>query len=179
MSEPFIAEIRIFGGGYAPRGWAFCNGQIMAIAQHTTLFSIIGTTYGGDGRTNMALPNLQGRVPMHQGDAHFPGQVLGAEVVALTEAQIGGHIHVLDAAEATGTTTDPTGQFPAIFEGISPGRGQPAVVPKNYQSAPSSWVQVASSVLAPSGKSKPHNNLQPYLALNFCIALTGIYPPRS
>ena len=184
MSEPFLAEIRIFAGNFAPRGWAFCNGQLLPISQNTALFSLIGTTYGGDGRTTTALPDLQGRVPMHPGrgpglTARRLGERLGIENVTLTQAEMGNHSHTLQGAEVSGTSTDPAGQFPAMFPGVSPGRGQPPVVPNNYKSAPSSWVGMASEVLEPNGGSQSHTNLQPYLALNFCIALVGLYPSRS
>jgi microcystin-dependent protein len=184
MSEPFIAEIRIWGLNFAPRGWAFCNGQLLPISQNTALFSLIGTTYGGDGRTTTGLPDLQGRVPMHPGrgpgltDRRL-GERVGTETVTLAEAQIGNHTHTLQGTNATGTSIEPAGRFPAIFPGVSPGRGQPPVVPNNYKSAPSSWVGMASEVLQPSGGSQAHTNLQPYLALNFCIALVGLYPSRS
>jgi len=178
MSEPFVAEIRIFAGNFAPRSWALCNGQIIAISQNTALFSLLGTTYGGDGRTTFALPNLQGRVPMHPGSGpglttRRLGEHIGTETVTLTEAQMANHTHTMRGSEDTGTSNDPTGCIPAKFPGERGG------APNAYQSAPTNWVQMASSILGTTGGNSAHNNMQPYLALNFIIALQGIYPSRS
>lgn len=179
MSEPFIAEIRIFAGNFAPRSWAFCNGQLLPIAQNTALFSLIGTTYGGDGRTTTALPNLKGRAPMHPGRGpglteRRLGQRGGVEMVSLTEAQIPNHTHTVTADAAAGgfggggadspdpqdhylASTSASGQFYA--------NGNTNVVPMNPSSN--------------TGGSQPHNNMQPYIAINYIIALQGLYPSRS
>lgn len=173
MSEPFIAEIRIFAGNFAPRGWAFCDGQLLPISQNTALFSLIGTTYGGDGRTTTALPNLQGRVPVHPGQG--PGLSLrslgesgGSENVTLTEGEIPNHSHALSAVSDPGDLSDPTGRSLARSSGASAWRSDAA--------AP---VPMDANAVAPAGGSQPHNNLMPYLALSFIIALEGIYPPRG
>jgi microcystin-dependent protein len=173
MSEPFIAEIRIFAGNFAPRGWAFCNGQLLPIAQYTTLFSLVGTTYGGDGRTTFGLPNLQGRAPMHPGHGsgltpRYLGQSGGVETVTLTEAQIPQHTHTMQASQQMGLDDDPgSTEYPARARGAG-----------IYAPSPDS-VQMAPESLPNAGGSQPHNNMQPYLAINFIIALTGIYPSRN
>lgn len=174
MSEPFVAEIRIFAGNFAPRGWAFCNGQLLPISQNTALFSLIGTTYGGDGRTTTALPNLQGRAPMHpgRGPGLTPrqlGQKGGTETVNLSEAQMPSHTHAMNASAVVGKLQ-------------SPGTASNRVLGRAgmYQTNTSSnLVSMASQALPNAGGSQPHNNLQPFLAMNFIIALVGLYPSRS
>ena len=170
MSEPFIAEIRIFAGNFAPRGWAFCNGQLLPISQNTALFSLIGTTYGGDGRTTTALPNLQGRAPMHPGrgpglTAKRLGERGGVETVTLTEAQMPNHNHTWEVSAEDGDRRDPTGRY---F-----GRGSALYAQPNNLNA------MAESILPSTGGSQAHNNLQPFLTMNFIIALVGLYPSRS
>ena len=174
MSEPFIAEIRIFGFNFAPRSWAFCDGQLLPISQNTALFSLIGTTYGGDGRTTMALPNLQGRTPMHPGrgpglTSRRLGERGGEETVTLSEAQMSSHNHQIGAQNVPlGGVTTPAGNIlnhPA--SGNLYAADAPAVVP------------MAEQGLTNAGGSQMHNNMQPYLALNICIALQGLYPSRS
>jgi microcystin-dependent protein len=172
MSEPFIAEIRIFAGNFAPRGWAFCNGQLLPIDQNTALFSLIGTTYGGDGRTTTALPNLQGRAPMHPGRGpglteRRLGQRGGSETVTLSEAQLPNHTHATMAYSRPGDLADPAGRSLARSRGG-----------KAYHEV-DTLVPMAAQALGPSGGSQPHNNMQPYLAINFIIALTGLYPSRG
>lgn len=172
MSEPFIAEVRIFAGNFAPRGWAFCNGQLLPIAQNTALFSLIGTTFGGDGRTTTALPNLQGRAPMHPGrgpglTSRRLGQKSGGENVTLTEAQMPNHTHSLRSAISRGSTSQPQGNA------FNRSTGEVAYNPAQNLGGMSD--QMATS----TGGSQAHNNIQPYLALNFIIALTGLYPSRS
>ncbi len=176
MSEPFIAEIRIMAFNFAPRGWAFCNGQLLPIAQNTALFSLIGTTYGGDGKTTTALPNLKARAPMHPGrgpglTARRLGKRVGVETVTLSEAQIPSHNHSMMVSQSNGETNDPTGHYPGVHR--DPLRG------KVYKQNPSLNEQMASSALATTGGGQSHDNVQPYLGLNFCIALQGLYPSRS
>ena len=172
MSEPFIAEIRIFAGNFAPRSWAFCDGQLLPISQNTALFSLIGTTYGGDGRSTTALPNLQGRIPMHPGrgpglTSRRLGQRGGVEMVSLTEAQMPNHTHTLMAAVNPGDTSTPENTALATAIG------------DNVYGTSSSLVDMADQALPNTGGSQPHNNLQPFLVMNFIIALQGLYPSRS
>lgn len=169
MSEPFVAEIRIFAGNFAPRGWAFCNGQLLPISQNTALFSLIGTTYGGDGRTTTALPNLQGRAPMHPGrgpglTSRRLGERGGVETMTLSETQIAQHTHTLHGSEEDVDGTAPQGSYL--------GAG-------NDLYGPSANTQMAGAALPDSGGSQAHNNMQPFLTLNFIIALVGLYPSRS
>ena len=173
MSEPFIAEIRIFAGNFAPRSWAFCNGQLLPIAQNTALFSLIGTTYGGDGRSTTALPNLQGRAPMHPGrgpglTSRRLGQRGGSEMVTLSEAQMPNHTHSLTAALQLGETGTPSTNTSLAFS-----RGANAY----HDGTPD--VSMADQALPNVGGSQPHNNMQPYLTMNFIIALQGLYPSRG
>ncbi len=170
MSEPFVAEIRIFAGNFAPRGWAFCNGQLLPVSQNTALFSLIGTTYGGDGRSTTALPNLQGRAPMHPGrgpglTSRRLGQRGGVEQVTLSEAQMPNHNHTLIGEENDGRVLSPNGGFFATGEQM-------------YHS-PDNLGDMASTILPNTGGSQSHNNLQPYLVMNFIIALVGLYPSRG
>lgn len=174
MSEPFIAEVRIFAGNFAPRGWAFCNGQLLPIAQNTALFSLVGTTYGGDGRTTFALPDLQGRAPMHPGlgpglTSHRLGESSGTETVTLAEAQMPDHRHTM---QATGYLGDL--QAPASDRALA--QTQPDFA---YQTSTDNEVTLAAEALPAVGGGQPHNNLSPYLVLNFIIALTGLFPSRS
>lgn len=174
MSEPFIAEIRIFAGNFAPRSWAFCNGQLLPIAQNTALFSLIGTTYGGDGRTTTALPNLQGRAPMHPGrgpgltDRRL-GQTGGAETVTLSEAQMPNHNHRLMSSTSPATTFSPT-----TNSVVSRSAGGNA-----FDSTHNLNNSLNEASLSESGGNQAHNNMQPYLAINYIIALQGLYPSRS
>lgn len=170
MSEPFIAEIRIFAGNFAPRGWAFCNGQLLPIAQNTALFSLIGTIYGGDGRTTTALPDLQGRAAMHPGrgpgltDRRL-GERGGVTEVTLTEAQMPQHNHtVVVENDNEGMETNPDEQFLANKEIYNDGGG---------------LVAMSTDAIGPQGGNQPHNNMQPYIAINYIIALVGLYPSRS
>ena len=171
MSEPFTAEIRIFAGNFAPRGWAFCDGQLLPISQHTALFSLIGTTYGGDGRTTTALPNLKGRVPMHPGrgpglTSRRLGQRGGTEHITLSEAQIPSHGHILQGVDEDATQTDPAGRAYGKTDDETYG-------------APGTTVGMSSESTAGTGGSQPHNNMQPFLAMYFIIALVGLYPSSS
>ncbi|MEM9305330.1 MAG: tail fiber protein [Pseudomonadota bacterium] len=171
MSEPFVAEIRIFAGNFAPRGWAFCDGQLLPISQNTSLFSLIGTTYGGDGRSTTALPNLQGRAPMHPGrgpglTARRLGQRGGVETVTLTEAQLPNHNHGLQGSGPANSNV-PT----------DAGYGTNPSVRAYHDDT--NRVAMAANSLDETGGSGPHNNLQPFLTLNFIIALVGLYPSRG
>ncbi|MCB1584352.1 MAG: tail fiber protein [Marinicella sp.] len=173
MSEPFIAEIRIFAGNFAPRGWAFCNGQLLPIAQNTALFSLIGTTYGGDGQSTTALPDLQGRAPMHPGrgpgltDRRL-GQRGGTETVTLSEAQMPNHTHTLRA-----TTNPATSHTPSSAGSLSRSVGGYA-----YNNSMPNEPLIADAITQ-GGGSQAHNNMQPYIAINYIIALVGLYPSRS
>lgn len=170
--DQFLGEIRIFAGNFAPRGWAFCNGQLMPIAQNTALFSVLGTTYGGDGKTNFALPNLQGCVPLGQGSGpglspRKLGSSGGQSSVTLVTSELPMHTH----AAMCGTTSDQTGPSGNVWSNA--GRG----VSVAYAAAVDS--PMLPSVAQPSGGSQAHNNRQPYLGMSFIIALQGEYPARS
>jgi microcystin-dependent protein len=175
MADPFVAEIRIFGFNFAPTGWATCDGQILPLSQNTALFSLLGTTYGGNGASNFALPDLQGRAPMHPGQG--PGLSLrdlgeegGTETVGLLQSEIPAHIHTLQAANFVGQVQTPTSTTVLARSGGG----------NAYQSnATQNLVPMSPQALAPAGGSQPHNNMQPYLTFTFCIALQGVFPPRQ
>jgi microcystin-dependent protein len=176
MSEPFIAEIRIFTYNFAPRGWAYCDGQLLPIAQNTALFSLIGTTYGGDGRSTLGLPDLRDRVPMHPGrgpglTSRRLGEKAGIMAASLTEAQIPSHKHEMAVTQNPATTTNPTGLYPSKHKDDRKGF--------MYKENPTLNAQFSSAAIATAGGSQEHLNMQPYLTLSFCIALTGLYPSRS
>lgn len=178
MSEPFIAEIRIFAGNFAPRSWAFCNGQLLPISQNTALFSLIGTTYGGDGRTTTALPNLEDRAPMHPGrgpglTSRRLGQRTGGEQVTLSEVQIPSHHHTARASMSPGTN----GLAPGPTTSLAKIGGFGDQLYKTGGTG--TLVNMAAEVGGTTGGSQPHTNLQPYLTMNFIIALQGLYPSRS
>ena len=172
MSEPFLAEIRMFAGNFAPQGWAFCNGQIMSIAQNTALFSLVGTTYGGDGQTTFALPNLQSRVPIHWGQGpglsnYVWGEQIGTETVTLLSTQMPSHNHSLAATTvAGGTATPSTGTVLANSHTTN-----------IYGANPNTTL--SPQAISQAGGNQPHNNIQPVLAVSFIIALEGIYPSRG
>ena len=170
--DPFVAEIRIFPFNFAPKGWAFCDGQILPLSQNTALFSLLGTTYGGDGKSNFALPNMQGNVPMHPGQGpglslHDLGETGGSETVSLLESEIPSHSHAMTVSAADAQTGSPVGQLFASGVGIG------------MYAAPGALTPLSDNALAPAGGDQPHNNMQPYLTLSFCIALQGVYPPRT
>jgi microcystin-dependent protein len=174
MSEPFISEIRMFGGNFAPIGWALCNGQVMPISQNTALFSLLGTTYGGDGRSTFALPNLQGAAPLQagQGPGLSPrtlGEIGGEQVVPLTVAELPAHTHSLQASSSVGSQITPTGNSLAQAGAL---RGE-----KVYGTASNG--QLSPHALSATGQGLPHNNMPPYLGVTFIIALQGIFPARS
>ena len=173
MSEPFIAEIRIFASNFAPRGWAFCNGQLLPISQNSALFSLIGTTYGGDGRTTTALPNLEGRAPMHPGrgpglTTRRLGERTGLETATLSESQIPAHNHDAQGSENAAVSGTPADNYVAR----GGGRGVNSYVETTDNIG-------ASKQLTSMGGGQAHNNMQPFLAINFIIALQGLYPSRS
>ena len=174
MADPFVAEIRIFPFNFAPKGWAFCNGQLLPISQNTALFSLLGTTYGGDGKSTFALPDMQGNAPMHPGQGpglslHDLGETGGSETVTLLESEIPLHTHSLryhgvDLAELNA---------PAANRALASSTNATAFV------APANFTVMAFQALPPAGGSLPHNNMMPYLTLNFCIAMQGVFPPRT
>ncbi len=170
MSQPFVGEVRTVAFNFAPAGWAQCNGQLLAIAQNTTLFSLIGTTYGGDGVNTFGLPNLQGRIPVHQGTGSqgtfVIGQEAGTETVTLQISQMPAHAHMLNAQSGGGTQPSPSG-------------GVWANSPLDQFSTAAPTTQMASSSLQVSGGSQPHDNMPPFLCINFVISLFGIYPSRN
>ncbi|HYM59680.1 MAG TPA: tail fiber protein [Thermoanaerobaculia bacterium] len=170
--DPFVAEIRIFPFNFAPKGWAFCDGQILPLSQNTALFSLLGTTYGGDGKSNFALPDMQGNAPMHPGQGpglslHDLGETGGSETVSLLESEIPSHSHGMLASNADGIDNSPSGEF--FANGVGIGNFAPVA----------NIVQLNDNFLTPAGGDQPHNNMQPYLTLSFCIALQGVYPPRT
>jgi microcystin-dependent protein len=175
MADPFVAEIRIFPFNFAPKGWAWCDGQLMPISQNTALFSLLGTTYGGDGKSTFALPDLQGRAPMHPGQGpglslHDLGETGGSDTVTLLESEIPNHAHGVMASTALANAQLPT-QNTALARSA-----QGAA----YQSTTNAnLVAMSPFALAPTGNSMPHNNLMPYLTFYFCIALQGVFPPRT
>ncbi|PKO05077.1 MAG: phage tail protein [Chloroflexi bacterium HGW-Chloroflexi-3] len=172
MADPFVAEIRIFPFNFAPKGWAWCDGQLMPLSQNTALFSLLGTTYGGNGKSNFALPNLQGRAPMHPGQGpglslHDLGETGGTESVTLLESEIPSHSHTVIAVDRVADSPSGVGTSLA-----SPPAGNPYRAPDNL-------ITLSENALSPAGGDAPHNNMQPYLTLYFCIALQGVFPPRT
>ena len=174
MADPFVAEIRIFPFNFAPKGWAWCDGQLLPLSQNTALFSLLGTTYGGNGKSNFALPDLQGRAPMHPGQGpglslHDLGETGGSETVTLLESEIPSHSHTARAVSDPADLQAPT---PARALGRS-GNGFA------YFPPPPVNATLAPETLPPAGGDQPHNNLQPYLTFYFNIALQGVFPPRT
>lgn len=172
MADPFVAEIRLFPFNFAPTGWAFCDGQLLPLSQNTALFSLLGTTYGGNGKSNFALPDMQGRLPMFWGQGpglslRDLGETGGSETVSLLESEIPNHNHTLMASEEDGNRPGPTNAFL--------GTGTDMFVP----AATGFNGTMALNFMTPSGGDMPHNNLMPYLVVNFCIALQGVFPPRT
>ena len=167
MSSPFIGEIRMFGGNFAPVGWAFCNGALIPISENDALFNLIGTTYGGDGQSTFALPNLQSRVPVHVGPGFALGQSGGAETVTLTTSQIPAHSHVPQAFATGGNLTSPAnGVWAFSASGSLYGDTAPSTA-------------FAATAIGSSGGSQPHDNMIPFLAVNFILSLFGIFPSQT
>lgn len=169
MAQPYIGEIRMFAGNFAPAGWAFCDGQLQPISENETLFNLIGTTYGGDGQSTFALPDLRGRLPLHFGNSTSLATSAGSEQVTLTATQIPAHRHVFLATGSSATDASPTGQIPAATAS--------ATIAPYGTDAPQTTLAAAS--ISASGGSQPHENLQPYLCVEFIISLFGIYPPPT
>jgi microcystin-dependent protein len=169
MAQPYVGEIRMFAGSFAPAGWMFCDGQLLPISEYETLFNLIGTTYGGDGQSTFALPDLQSRVPVHQGNGFTLAETGGVEDVTLTTQQMPAHSHAFLASTQTGTSSNPGGNLldqtsGTIFMYID-GQGPDGAM--------------AQGMLSPDGGSQPHSNIQPYLAINFIISLFGIFPSQT
>jgi len=166
MSEPYVGEIRMVGFNFAPRGWAFCDGSLLSIAEYEALFNLLGTTYGGDGQTTFALPDLRGRIPFHQGNSFVMGQIAGSESVTLVANQLPTHTHVLGANSSAGTQDSPAGGFWA----------QSALDEYSTQAAAHSMAPAAVGL---TGGNQPHDNMPPFLVINFVISLFGIYPSQN
>jgi microcystin-dependent protein len=174
--DPFVAEIRIFPFNFAPKGWAWCDGQILPLSQNTALFSLLGTTYGGDGKSTFALPDMQGNAPMHPGQGpglslHDLGETAGTDTVSLLESEIPSHSHGLMSQAAQANRTSPATDAIARTQADQQGKGP-------YAPAGATSAQLNAQAVTPAGGDQPHNNMQPYLTLNFCIALQGVFPSR-
>lgn len=165
MAEPFLSEIRIMSFTFAPKGWALCNGQLLPINQNQALFSLLGTTFGGDGRVNFGLPNLQGKTPIHVGSGHTLGETAGQQAVTLSVGQLPTHTHFINANSTPATTNVPSNALILAQSTAS-----------QFYTAASNLVAMAASAVPPVGGSQAHLNMQPFLTLNFCIALQGIFP---
>jgi microcystin-dependent protein len=181
MADPFVAEIRIFPFNFAPKGWAFCDGQLLPLSQNTALFSLLGTTYGGDGKSNFALPNMQGNAPMHPGQGpglslHDLGEMAGSETVTLLESEMPSHSHAVTAQTQNANPNQPTagGLLAAGHYGAAQGGAV-----NYYHTNATAPTQLSPNAITPAGGDQPHNNMMPYLTLNFCIALQGVFPPRT
>lgn len=168
MSEPFLAEIRLFGFNFPPRGWAQCDGQILPINQNQSLYSLLGTTYGGDGRTSFALPDLRGRTAAHEGGTKQLGSKSGAETVALTVAEMPDHTHQLSGYSE-----------PANSNQAANRRYAQSTLPIYHEPDPAGTVGMNAATLGNTGTNVGHDNMQPFLAVNFCIAVTGLFPSRN
>jgi len=168
MSEPFLAEVRIVGFNFAPRGWAFCDGQILPINQNQSLYSLLGTTYGGDGRTSFALPDLRGRTPIHVSDSHGLGSKTGEATHTLAAAEMPQHVHPLRATSGAADTNTPAGNVLAQTPATDP-----------FYLSLASAVDMSTDAVMPAGGGQAHENSQPSIALNFCIALQGLFPSRN
>jgi microcystin-dependent protein len=167
MAQPYVGEIRIFAGNFAPAGWMFCEGQLLPISENETLFQLIGTTYGGDGQSTFALPDLRGRIPLHEGNGFLLAETGGAEEITLTINQIPAHTHPLLATNDTATQTNPGGQVVSRFS-------QANIDPYLEQTPPN--VNLAATAISTVGGSQPHTNFEPYICINYIISLFGIFP---
>jgi len=167
MSEPYVGEIRMFAGNFAPAGWMLCEGQLVPISENEVLFQLIGTTYGGDGQNTFALPELRGRLPLHMGNGFVIGESGGAEEVTLTAQQLPAHSHALLAVGLTGDQLSPAGNLPANSFNVTPFINE---TPNGAMSA---------AAITATGGSQPHTNIQPYLCINFIISLFGIFPSQN
>ena len=165
MAEPFLSEIRLFSFNFPPKGWAFCNGQFLPINQNQALFSLLGTTYGGNGQTTFALPNLRGRLPIHEGNGHTLGEAAGATSVTITAQTMPTHLHVQQGSSVNATASVALGNVLAASN--------------NLYTPPTDLTTLAADTVSHVGGSQPHNNMMPYLVLNFCIALQGIFPSQT
>jgi microcystin-dependent protein len=173
VADPFVAEIRIFPFNFAPRGWAWCDGQLLPLSQNTALFSLLGTTYGGNGKSNFALPDLQGRAPMHPGQGpglslHDLGETGGSETVTLLESEIPSHSHALRVFNDVGED-----RIPGATEALARSTGG------SLYTTAGTLTPMSDQALPPAGGDQPHNNMMPYLTFYFCIALQGVFPPRT
>ncbi|MFO1041088.1 MAG: tail fiber protein [Planctomycetaceae bacterium] len=164
MAQPYVGEIRIFAGNFAPAGWNFCDGSLLSIAENETLFNLIGTTYGGDGQSTFGVPDLRGRVPVHMGSGFTIGQAAGAEEVTIGINEMPGHNHPFIASQDGGTQPTPVGFLAAASN-----------VTKIYKASPPT-AALAASAAGPAGGSQPHENMQPYIVINYIISLFGIFP---
>ena len=164
MAQPYVGEIRMFAGNFAPAGWMFCEGQLLPISENETLFNLIGTTYGGDGESTFALPDLRGRLPMHQGNGFVLAETGGAEEITLTVNQLPAHSHAFLGAGTDGNQTPAPGALPAHSQNVTPYINLPPDTNMNAQ------------IVLPVGGSQPHTNFQPYLCIDFIISLFGIFP---
>ncbi|HSB09843.1 MAG TPA: tail fiber protein [Blastocatellia bacterium] len=175
MSDPFVAEIRMFGFNFAPKGWALCNGQLLPISQNTALFSLLGTTYGGDGKSTFGLPNLQGNVPLHQGQGaglsdRFLGETGGSSNVTLIGTELPLHSHTVNCNSVAGSLPNPQNNLWSPLPGRTPAN--------LYFTTPANTT-MSPQAIGVSGGSQPHNNMSPYLVVNFCIAMQGVFPARN
>lgn len=165
MAQPYVGEIRMFAGNFAPAGWMFCEGQLLPISENETLFQLLGTTYGGDGASTFALPDLRGRIPIHQGNGFILAETGGAEEITLTVQQIAAHTHPWLASTGSGTTQTPG-------SGVTLATAQASV----YYNLPDATANMWPGTVGPTGGSQPHTNFQPYLCVNFIISLFGLFP---
>jgi microcystin-dependent protein len=173
VADPFVAEIRIFPFNFAPKGWAWCDGQLLPLSQNTALFSLLGTTYGGDGKSNFALPDLQGNAAMHPGQGpglslHDLGETGGSSTVTLLESEIPSHAHTVSGQNSSSNSNDPEGRVWARPFGGG-----------NLYTTANNLTPMGPQMVAPVGGDQPHNNMMPFLTFYFCIALQGVFPPRG